>query len=252
VQGAAVGLEEVFPDFLTLRAQGFAGVSCAKPAVMIAITPRTGSTFLCTALREAGLSFEPTEMFNPRGPAQAERNRRKSAGFAEYIASFAAVPDGHFIFKIGWTDAAPLAAGLTTLFPQLRVIYLDRRDIAAQAVSQYRAEVSRLWHARPGQAEQTFDFTGMFDLARINMIARNMEREKQGWEGWFAANEIAPLRLEYRLLETDVRAAIRRIEDGLHLQLDPGRVLGRGTRKLADAESAEWTERVQRHLLNLS
>ena len=242
----------MFPDFAALRARGFAGIVCAKPAIMIAMTPRTGSTFLCTALHQAGQSLEPNEIFNPRGPAQVERARRQAAGFADYIASFGRDPDEAFIFKTGWHDASPLAPAVTRLFPRLHVIYLDRRNIAAQAVSQFRAEISGIWHKRPGQAEQTFDPEGRFDLARICQIVGNLEREKQSWEEWFATHGIAPLRLDYRLIKSDVREALRRIAAGTGLKLRPERATNGGLLKLADATSAEWTERVQRHLYQLS
>jgi trehalose 2-sulfotransferase len=246
-----LGLDGVFPDFSTLLSQNFAGISCAKPAIMLAMTPRTGSTFLCSALREAGQSREPNEIFNPRGPAQLERDRRRAQSFAAYIASFAGDPDAAFIFKTGWHDAAPLAPALTRIFPGLRVIYLDRKNIAAQAVSQFRAEISGIWHARPGQTRQDFEAEGKFDLARISRIVQTMEQEKTSWEDWFAANRITPLRLEYRLLETDVREALGRIAGTMKLDLRPDLVAGGGTLKLADALSTDWTERVQRRLFNL-
>ena len=107
-----MGLDGVFPDFAALLAQGFAGVTCPKPAIMIAMTPRTGSTYLCAALQQAGQSTEPNEVFNPRGPAQHERDRRRAADFAGYLASFARDPDPAFIFKLGGYDALPLLPAL--------------------------------------------------------------------------------------------------------------------------------------------
>ena len=248
----ATGLAEVFPDFAALQARDWAGIACTKPAIMIAMTPRTGSTFLCAALHQAGLSAEPNEILNPRGPAQQDVERRQTPGFAAYIASFATGPDPAFIFKTGWHDAAPLASALPRLFPHLRVIYLDRKNIAAQAVSQFRAEISGIWHTRPGQGTQPFDPAGKFDLPRIRDIAANMEQEKRSWEVWFTANHINPLRLEYRLLDTDIQEALRRIATTMHLPLRPDLATAGGLVKLADAVSAEWTERVQRDMFNLS
>lgn len=248
-----MGLEDVFPDFAGLKARGFAGIACTKPAIMIAMTPRTGSTYLCTALHQAGQSVEPWEIFNAGGPAQKESRRRATPLFADYIASFAADPDAAFIFKTGWHNAEPLAPYLTALFPDLRVIYLDRKNIAAQAVSQFRAQISGLWHRRPGQAEQTFDPTGRFDLAHINgIIKHNLQPAKQSWEDWFAAHHITPLRLDYRELEADMEAVLRHIVSAMHLPLRTELPQGAGVLKLADGLSAEWTERVQKHLLNMS
>jgi LPS sulfotransferase NodH len=219
---------------------------------MIAITPRTGSTYLCTALHQAGHSNEPNEILNPDGPAQQESARRGTASFADYIASFARDPDPAFIFKTGWYNARPLAPVLTRLFPVLRVIYLDRSNIAAQAVSQFRAQLSGTWHARPGQPRRDFDAQGKFDLARICAIIQTMEQEKRDWEGWFTTNNITPLRLDYRQLDTNMGEVVRQIAGAMHLPLRPEAVAGGGVLKLADGLSADWTERVQRHLYNLS
>jgi LPS sulfotransferase NodH len=247
----AVGLEAVFPDFAALHAGGFAGVRCAKPAIMIAMTPRSGSTFLCSALHEAGQSSEPAEIFNPRGPAQNEARRYQVTGFADYIASFARAPDAAFIFKTCWADAAPLAPALTHIFPGLRVIYLERKNIAAQAVSNFKAEVSGIWHLRPGQSQELIDYAGKFDMERILLLVRNIEAEKTHWKAWFTAQAIEPLQLEYRLLDNDIQEALRRVAATMQLPLRPDHVTGRGLVRLADAISAEWTERVQRRLFNL-
>ena len=63
---------------------------------------------------------------------------------------------------------------------------------------------------------------------------------------------LTPLRLEYRLLETDVKEALRRIVSTMKLDLRPDLVAGTGMLKLADTASFDWTERVQKHLFNLS
>jgi trehalose 2-sulfotransferase len=252
-------LEEIFPDFAALRANDFNGIACNAPAIMIAITPRTGSTHLCRALHLAGQRAEPNEIFNargneayPHGPVGMECARRGVSLFADYIASFARGPDPVFIFKTGWFDAAPLAPVLTSLFPALRVIYLDRRNIAAQAVSEFRAAISGTWHLRPGEAAPPFDPAGKFNLAQILSIIDRLEREKQSWESWFAAQKITPLRLDYRQIDSDINAVLRLIATDMNLPLRTGLPPGTGMKKLGDEVSAEWTEKVQKHIFNLS
>lgn len=244
-------LEDLFPDFKTLQASGFAGLACPKPAIMIAMTPRTGSTYLCSALHQAGLSHLPDEIFNPRGPVQHICERLHPQTFATYIAGLAAEADPIFVFKLAWLDAVPLAPALTRLFPALRVIYLDRRNVAAQAVSQFRAEISGIWHARPGQKIKTFDPTGAFDLPRILGLVQELEQDKQHWENWFTTHQISPLRLEYRQLETSLPQTLQQIAQHMNLPLNPTQA-GGALLKLADNTSTDWTERVQRRLYNLS
>lgn len=251
-----MGLELIFSDFADLRASHFAGLVCPKPTIMIAMTPRTGSTFLCHALRQAGYSTEPTEIFNARdnggGPAGLEARRLQASRFASYITTLANVPDPAFIFKTGWHDAAAIAPALPKIFPNLHVVYLDRKNIAAQAVSQFRAETSGIWHARPGEAHQVFDPAAQFNLPRICEIIGRMQQEKRAWESWFATHNITPLRLEYRLLEENVREALRRISAAYALPLRPEQANQTAMQKLADATSAEWVDRVQKHIFNMS
>lgn len=117
---------------------------------MIAFTPRTGSTHLCAVLHQAGQQAEPNKVFSPRGSAGQERNRRGVRSFSDYIATFAAKPDVTFIFKTCWLDVASLASALTRIFPDLRLVYLLRRNDATQAVSAFRAELTGKWQRAPG------------------------------------------------------------------------------------------------------
>jgi LPS sulfotransferase NodH len=248
----AVGLETVFPDYEALRARDFAGLCCPKPTVMLAMTPRTGSTHLCAALHAAGLPFEPTEILNPRGPAGELAARRGAHSFAAYIESLAATPGPLFMFKTGWLDFAPHASAARRLFPDLRVVYLNRRNVAAQAVSDFRAKTFNLWHRRPGQPRpDAATLAQGFDPDEIMRLLRALEAEKQAWETWFTANGVAPLRLAYEEFEPDVNIALRILAAVLQLPLQ--RVPpGTGLEKLADATSADWTERVMKRLFNMS
>ena len=248
-----MALEAFFADFPALLASGFAGVSCQKPTIMIAMTPRTGSTHLCASLHRAGQSVEPNEIFNPRGPIEQEKQRRRTGSFADYIASFARDPDDTFIFKTCWTDAAPLAPYITGLFPNLRVIYIGRRNFAAQAVSNLRAEQSRIWHLREGDADPQTTTEYWYDLPRLRTIVADHDSEKKGWKDWFTANGITPLRLDYEDFKADVNTALAVIMSAMALPLLAKNLPPRsGLKKLGGAESADWTERLQKQILNLS
>lgn len=247
-----MGLEGVFPDYAAFAVQGFSGLSCPKPTIMIAFTPRTGSTHLCAVLHRAGQSREPNEIFNPRGTAGQESQRRQAVSFRDYMASFVMDPDDAFIFKTCWQDVAPLAGALRRLFSDLRVVYLSRRNDAAQAVSAFKAELTGKWHRRPGDPPPPPVHEGQFSLERLLAIHAAQEKERRSWAGWFAAQGIAPLRLVYEDFETDVSAALRILVPALDLKLGTELLVGAGLEKLADRLSKDWTQRLQQRLLNLS
>ncbi|MBU6418332.1 MAG: hypothetical protein KGQ79_01215 [Proteobacteria bacterium] len=247
-----MALEEVFPDYAAHAAAGFAGLCCPRRTVMIAFTPRAGSTHLCAALHQAGQLAEPNEIFNPRGPARQESQRRKVSLFSDYIASFAAGPDETFIFKTCWQDVAPLAPALTRLFPDLHVVYLTRRNDAAQAVSAFKAEVNGQWHRRQGDAPARPLTEADFSMQRILTIHGLHIMDRRGWAGWFAAQGISPLRLVYEDFEEDVNIALRVLVPALGLKLHQEVPPGTGYEKLADRLSLDWTQKLLGRLLNLS
>ncbi|GLR66730.1 hypothetical protein GCM10010909_14100 [Acidocella aquatica] len=244
---------EVFPDLRQLADNRFAGVSCAKPTIMLAMTARTGSTHLCAALEEAGDVGRPGEIFNPRGVAAMERQRRGVELFADYMHSFATGPSPVFIFKTSWQDFAPFAQDWRTLFPNLRVAYLDRKNLAAQAVSLYRAQVSGNWHQPAGQAHaQAQDPRQNFDLQRICTLMQELTDEKRAWEQFFHAESLTPARLFYENFHNDITQALRFLAAEMGLGLRADIPPGVGLRKLADSTNRDWTERVQRHVLQMT
>lgn len=247
-----MGLESVFPDYNAWAEKGFEGLICPKPTVMIAFSPRTGSTHLCEVLHHAGQGRVPTEIFNPRGPAEKERNLRGVGSFAAYFQSFASDSDEVFIFKTCWLDAAPFASALTRMFPSLRVVYLSRRNDAAQAVSAFKAELTGTWHVHQGGVEARRVQEGQFSMERLLALHAAQARERQGWAQWFAVQGVKPLAMQYEEFERDINAGLRKLvmELGLGLRTEvPANV---GMRKLADQTSFEWTLGLQRRLLNLS
>jgi LPS sulfotransferase NodH len=244
---------EIFPDLRQLADNRFAGVSCAKPTIMIAMTARTGSTHLCAALQAAGDVGRPGEIFNPRGVAAVERERRGVELFADYMRSFAAEPSPVFIFKTSWQDFAPFAQDWRALFPNLRVVYLDRKNLTAQAVSLYRAQISGTWHQPAALARtQAGDLQHRFDLARICALMQELTNEKCAWEQFFGAEGLTPARLFYENFHNDVTQALRFLAQEMGLGLRADIPPGVGFDKLADALNHDWVERVQRHVLRMT
>jgi LPS sulfotransferase NodH len=241
-------LAEIFDDFGDLAANGFPGVTCLKPTVMIAMTARTGSTHLCAALAAAGDLGKPTEVFNPRGVAQHEKKLRQVNDFAGYIRSLQDERAATFMFKTSFGDFEPLAANVSAIFPRLRVVYLDRHDILAQVVSSFRAHASGEWHRRTGQmAPPSEGLREKYDLPRMRVLLAFLEREKELWERFFSTSGLVPIRLFYEDFEADIRKALRILGPALGLPL---RTESSETsqQRLADALNAEWIERVRSDL----
>jgi LPS sulfotransferase NodH len=241
-----VQIADIFPDFEDLRDSGFAGLTLDRPVIMIAMTPRTGSTYLCAALAQAGHLGEPGECFSPRGGIQSI-TRGAAMSFAGYIATLAASPGDAFLFKTCWYDFAPLAAGWRQLFPQLTILYLDRQDIIAQAISFHLAKATGRWHT-PDAAAST---DPAYDEAAIRANMQALLTEKRAWQSFFTAEALSPPTLWYETLSRDPHATLARIATLTGLTLDPSRHRT-PYQRLADARSADWLARARRDILRLT
>jgi LPS sulfotransferase NodH len=246
-------LFELFPDLPAAQAQNFAGISCAKPALMIAMTARTGSTHFCAQLAASAGLAPIGEIFNPRGPAQMEQAQLGAARFAAYLPGLAARPGPVLAFKTNGQDFAPFAAHHQTLFPDLRLIYLTRRDTIAQAVSLFRAQLSGHWHqprgAAPNPQASPEALHQKFDLPRILALLAQLETEKSAWESFFAGYGYEPLRFAYEDFTRDFAPVLSRLAP--FLPIAPAPPPGTGYEKLADTLTAQWVHRVRCHVLNL-
>ena len=221
---------------------------------MLAMTPRTGSTHLCSALAAASGEFlPPEEMFNPRGAVQNAKFWRNVSLFADYVGTFSKQWGKYFVFKASWHDYQ-LVSGLTRqMFPDLRVIYIDRLDIVAQGVSFFRALATEVWHRHPDKSKETAakynvskdDVRAKLDVAEISKIIDDLQAERQGWKTFFAAQGIEPLRVSYEGFSDDVEGALRYI--GAELGLELNRPIGAdiGCVKLADEINEEWGAKVR-------
>ena len=245
-------ISDVYPDFADLKERHFSGLRCVKKTVMIAFSPRSGSTHLCAALHEAGQNWLPNEIFNPRGPAQYEAEKRSVKTFAELIHTIDASDDESFIFKTCWLDAEPISPFLTKLFPNLNVVHLVRRNDAAQAVSGYKAELSGVWHRSWDQQLPPPIPVSHFDIDRVLQIHANYQNENQRWINWFKTQNILPLRLTYESFQDDINIALKQIVSKYNLNLRVDLPINAGMRKLSDELSFRWTTTLQKRLFNMS
>ncbi len=238
-------------DFDGLAAQNFAELACPKPVLMIAMTARTGSTHLCAAIEAAGETGAVGEIFNPRGPIEAGKHRYQVGLFDGYMRALYAASGRILAFKTAWVDFAPLAGGYNALFPELRVIYLNRKDEIAQAVSLYRALISQHWHRKTGAPAPAADALP-FDLDHICRILENLQDEKRQWEAFFSRNHLQPARLNYEDFSSDIKTALQFVtaQTGLPLHMDM--TADTGFEKLADRLSEDWVNRVRRHLWKMT
>jgi trehalose 2-sulfotransferase len=242
---------DLFPDFREIQDDQLVGCRCEKPTLMIAMTPRTGSTHLCASLGMAANIGCPAELFNPRGVTQHEKKRRNVSSFSQYIKSVSEDQGDYVSFKISWLDFKPFVGVYKKIFPNIKIIYLNRLDIVAQAVSLALATNSGRWHesTADGQriAADNDQRKPVFDLVRICNTITYLENEKKNWELFFFSEFINPARINYESFCDDVNTAIRFIQQHLELSFVREIAPNTGFRKLSDEVNDEWIAKVNYH-----
>jgi LPS sulfotransferase NodH len=149
-------------------------VTVPKRSYLVAATQRSGSTLLCRALTDTGVAGRPEEYFLT-GPPEAfppgwtfwedglfaqPYGSMDREGYLDLVGRLGTTANGVFGAKLMWNNVPwileklhelPRYAHLGrtpafhSLFPNLRVVHLRRRDRARQAVSWARAAQDGVW-----------------------------------------------------------------------------------------------------------
>ncbi len=157
---------------------------------------RSGSTWLAELLASTGRLGYPSEYFSTdvqrriRTPAYPEDR----AAQAEIVMTQGATPNGVYAFKMYPIDLETVSRHIawTKVFPNLRFVYLRRRDVLGQALSRVRAVQTRQWRSTLSRrAEPHYDGEAIREALRTTVM------QDARWTIFFARNEIEPLRLVY-------------------------------------------------------
>ena len=219
----------------------------AGRAYLVCCDARTGSNLLADALRGAGRVGKPFEYFS-RGEIdkpwlRAELGVPDGVPFTsffdwrDYILRAGSQPSGIFAASVhywqlghcvetfrapGADPAAPALAVLRGFFPDLKLVYLRRRNVVAQAISHYVAIATDIWDsrlgggARPGESDRG----AAYDFDRIDHQVTSALAAAQGWRETLAGAEAITLPLAYEDLAADLPGAVRRVF--AHIGVDPG------------------------------
>ena len=241
-----------------------------RRTLVICTHQRSGSTFLGEAITFAGDMGTPLEYFH-RGFRPSFAQRWGSSGTEAYVADlhrYRTDPGGTLAVKLFWQDVADIAverdpalerlraiapgdvppglyrrvrAILDALLPNATWVSLERRDTVRQAVSLQRARQTDVWrdlarHDAASMPEPQYDFAALSD--QLHWILRARDR----WNGFFAANEIAPHIITYERMVRDFETCFRDLRALMGQSaatLPPTRM-----RRQADALSEAWAHRL--------
>jgi trehalose 2-sulfotransferase len=178
---------------------------------MVCSVPRSGSSLLCDVLAGTELAGAPTEYFD-LNQMEAFSREWGVSGTGDYVQAMFArktSPNGVFGVKAHFHQLGDVLGhhDIDAVFPDLRLVYVRRRDHVRQAVSWSRATQTGQWASDhpAGSVEPRFD------AREIATLVERIEREERGWEDLFEHLGRQPLRIDYEELAPDAGLAVRRV-----------------------------------------
>lgn len=243
--------------------------SAPSLSYLICCAERTGSTLLGNALIGTGIAGRPRSYFNRVAHFNPKMwrilaNANNDERYLEMVIAAATTPNGVLGAKVHWqhflnliakaegTPKMPEAAAPASVperlrlhFPDLRYIWLVRRNAVARAISHYRVKKTNRWQLdgrwitddTGGEGEPGFDFDEIAEFVRLGEI------EDARWRQFFQEHNISPLELYYEDLVRDLEGHIRRVLEYLGIPAENVNVPPPNLRQQADGRSREWEAR---------
>lgn len=241
---------------------------------------------LCAGLRAANVAGYPEEYFwhgNHKALAAAwELDPGDQPSLVRAAIERGTSKNGVFGCKVMWgylDDACAMLAAafevdprqsnaeiLQASFPDLRLVFLERADSVAQAISYARAVQSDVWaivagaEVRGSQPALELPHVGggassssphRFDFHAVEYFRREVERHNRAWRAWFELSGFEPVRVEFEDVVDDYEATITRVvrQLGLVAPHEDVNIPPPATERQSGAQSARWRLRYEERAL---
>ena len=221
---------------------------------LIATVPRTGSTWFSHLLWQTGCLGAPLEYlnFDPAGPYFfAAKSTSTQAQLWESVLSRRRSPNGVFGVKCfpGQLEALQqanpdlLSSVMTRLLGRRgegRVVFLQRRDPVAHAISFARATISGVWRKeQEGEGAEV-----AYSEVAVKRASDWLETQDAAWREMFSDLGIKPLELWYEDLIHDPGTTILEVSEYLGVPLVPEhRIKVPVVERQSERDAKAWADR---------
>jgi trehalose 2-sulfotransferase len=226
---------------------------------LICATPRSGSTLLCEALRNTGFAGNPNEYF---GPMHVRRwdEEWKTKSKVEYLTKVIEQARGENgvlgikAMRVYWRNVIEFLREATTLgecseqdllnrcFPNLRYIWITRRDKVRQAISWMKFLQGSAWYWENEKPQKIEHLEFKPEVIREFIIQTACH--ETAWQEYFRKNQIQPYIVVYEDFVTGYETTAEEIIEYLGIphpeQIEFGK---RHLRKQADELTEEWVQK---------
>lgn len=220
---------------------------------IIAMTPRSGSSYLCDLMKRTRRLGRPNEALNRQFlPGMLKKIPARTA--EEYLRNVLrarATRNGVSGLKASWFQFENFSAALDRLdcLDGIYYIYLTRRDLAAQAVSLYKATASSVFHTNVAHGEEALTRLASlhYSYKAIREWHAHIARQEEGWQRFFLKNRIFPLCITHEDIGDNVLAVMKRIAAFMgmaprQIEMPDGPSV---FEKIGDASNLEWARRFE-------
>lgn len=209
---------------------------CANTYYMIAMTPRSGSSYLSDLLSNTKLVGRPGE-FLPYEHIEIALNNlgKKHPSIQEHFTWVVNQTKTNGIFgqKASYYQFRPFLNWNGTnvfdvLFPNTRYIYLIRRNIVKQAISLYIATSTNLFHTNVDIDNESIEKRKQIEYneEQIYFWIKHIYDQEIEWEKYFEKNSLSFLKFFYEDMINDIKWSLESIlgfiGSGINYRLEIG------------------------------
>lgn len=208
-------------------------MTAIQQTYIICATQRSGSTLLCSFLSNLRIAGQPGEFLLPEREPESPFSTENYADYVHQLLVHFATSNGVSGVKImnntweyilerlreqpefGKLSEAEI---VKLLFPNVKFIFMIRRNKFRQAISLSRAEKSRVWekHNQISKKQSSIQ-TELHPFYLKSALKRVHERE-QAWIDFFKRNDIQPLEMEYETLVKSYQTIIPGVLDFIGIE----------------------------------
>lgn len=232
----------------------------------ICATPRTGGSLLSQWLGATGVAGHPAEYFwRDNEPAFQEHWHVSSyAGYLDRALHHGTTPNGVFGAKLdagGYLEHfesrlrtipqfsdpdLSFQAIITSAFPNLKFIWITRRNKVRQAVSWWKAVQTNEWGRRQGNSPRAGQ-EPVYNFAAIDQLTNESLMREAGWQAHFSEWQARPLTIVYEDFVDHYVETVAQVLDFLGIT-EPYTIREHEITlvRQADGLSEEWVQRYRR------
>lgn len=201
-----------------------------RHTLMLATTPRSGSTYCAIKLWQSGCLGSPLEYLNFWSTGVLCRRLGYVVGedrflddtdilpYWDKVRSLRTSPNGVFSFKMFPTIYREVAQRYPKLLACLgttHVVYSYRRDLLGQAISYARAQQTQAWFSDASLSKEP-----SYDFQLIETCRRAIVDQQRFWKQLFARTATRPVLLCYEDLLADPASAVKQLLKTLDIPRD--------------------------------